>query len=231
MLRPKKKLSKRELKQDKLITTYFQIYDRIYDYRRQLIIAGVAILIVALGAVLYYNNLRAENERALTELGKVYPLYDEGNYERAINGIPEQNVMGLRDIAANYKRTEAGRIAAFYLANAYYHLGNYDDAYRYFDDFRGSDELLNASALAGKAAIYEIRGENKQAAELFEQAATRFGKTAVTPENLKHAGRNYFEAGELSRALRIFERIQEEYPESAFSRDVERYIAQIRVSS
>ncbi len=231
MLRPKKKLSKREIKQDKLVTTYFQIYDRLYNYRRQLIIGGVAILIVALGAVLYYNNIQAENERALTELGRVYHFYDEGNYERAINGIPERNIMGLRDIAGNYGRTEAGKIAIFYLANAYYHLGNYDEAYRYFDNFRGSDALLRASALSGKAAIYEIRGDYKRAAELFEQAATRFGKTAVTPENLKHAGRNYFEAGELPRALRIFERIQEEYPESAFSRDVERYIAQIRVSS
>lgn len=231
MLRPKKKLSKREIKQDKLVTTYFKIYDRIFDYRRQLIIAGVAILIVAIGTILYYNNFQAENERAMTELGKIYPLYDEGNYERAINGIPEQNIMGLRDITANFKRTEAGKIAAFYLANAYYHLGDYDEAYRYFDSFQGSDALLRASALAGKAAIYEYRGEHQRAAELFEQAATRFGKTAVTPENLNHAGRNYFEAGEMTRALNIFNRIQEEYPESAFSRDVERYIAQIRASS
>jgi tetratricopeptide (TPR) repeat protein len=231
MLRPKKKLSKKELKQDKLITTYFRIYDRLYNYRKQLIIAGIAIVIVALGAVLYYNNLQSENERAMTELGKVYHLYDEGSYERAINGIPEQNISGLRDISENYRRTDAGKLATFYLANAYYHLGRYDEAARHFENFRGTDPLLRASALAGKAAILEIRGEYTRAAELFEQAATRFGKTAVTPENLKHAGRNYLEAGERMKALRVFEKLQEEYPESAYTRDVERYIAQIRISS
>ncbi len=231
MLRPKKKLSRKEIKQDKLVTTYFQIYDRIYDYRKQLVIAGIAIIVVALGTILYYNNLQAENERAMTELGKVYPLYDEGRYYAAINGIPEQNIAGLRDISANYRRTEAGKIATFYLANAYYHLGEYDNAYRYFEDFRGDDPLLRASAIAGRAAIYEVRGEHARAAELYERAATRFGNTAITPENLKHAGRNYLEAGESTQALRVFEKLQNEFPESAYTRDVERYIAQIRVSS
>jgi len=230
MLRPKKKLTRREIKQDKLITAYFKIYDRIYNYRKQIIIGAVALAVVALGLILYYNNLQAENERAMTELGKVYPVYDQENYQRAIDGIPERGIMGLRDIAVNFKRTEAGKIATFYLANAYYHLGQYDEAYRYFDDFRGSDNLLRASALAGKAAIYEIRGEHAQAAELFERAATRFGQTAITPENLKHAGRNYLEAGNAAKALRIFEKIQNDYPEAAISRDVERFIAQIKVS-
>lgn len=231
MLRPKKKISRKEIKQDKLVTTYFRIYDRIYNYRKHLIIAGIVIVVAALGTILYYNNLQAENERAMTELGKVYPLYDEARYNAAIYGMPEQNIPGLRDISEQYRRTEAGRIATFYLANAYYHLGEYDDAYRYFNEFRGDDSLLRASALAGRAAIYEVRGEHARAAELYERAATRFGKTAITPENLKHAGRNYLEAGESTRALRLFEKLKNEYPESPYTHDVERYIAQIRVSS
>jgi tetratricopeptide (TPR) repeat protein len=230
MLRPKKKLTRREIKQDKLVTAYFKIYDRIYSYRKQLITGVVAVAVVALGLILYFNNIQAENERALTELGKVYPIYDEENYQRAIDGIPERGIMGLRDIAANFKRTDAGKTAAFYLANAYYHLGRYDEAYTYFNDFRGSDNLLRASALAGRAAIYEIRGDYARAAELFEQAATRFGQTAITPENLRHAGRNYLEAGNSAQALRIFEKIQSDYPETAIARDVDRFIAQIKVS-
>lgn len=219
------------MKQDKLVTTYFRIYDRLYNYRKQLIIGGVAVILIALAGVLYYTNLQAENERAMTELGKVFPLYDEGQYERAINGVPEQNIMGLRDISVNYGRTDAGALATFYLANAYYHLGEYDEAYRYFDDFRGDDSLLRASAMAGRAAIYEVRNEYGRAAELYERAATRFGKTAVTPENLKHAGRNYLEAGDKQKALQVFEKLQNDFPGTRYAQDVERYIAQIRVSS
>lgn len=231
MLRPKKKITKKEIKQDKLVSTYFKVYDKIYDYRKHLLFGGIAIIAVVLIGIIYYTNMQSENERAMTELGKVYPLYDEARYEQAIEGVPEQNIMGLRNIAANYSRTEAGRIASFYLANAYYHLGEYDQAYRYFSEFRGSDELLRASALAGRAAIYEVRDEYSKAAEYYERAANRYGETAVTPENLKHAGRNYLEAGEYEDALRVFEKLQDEYPESIYTQDVERYIAQIRVAS
>ncbi len=229
MLRPKKKISRKEIKQDKLVSTYFKVYDKIYDYRKHLLFGGIAVIALVLIGVIYYTNLQSEHERAMTELGKVYPLYDEARYERAIEGVLEQNIMGLRDIADNYRRTEAGRIASFYLANAYYHLGEYDDAYRYFSEFRGSDDLLRASALAGRAAIYEVRGEYVKAAEYYQQAANRYGRTAVTPENLKHAGRNYLEAGEYKKALNVFEKLQEEYPESIYTQDVDRYIAQIRV--
>lgn len=231
MLRPKKKMTRKELKQDKLVSTFFHAYDKVYDYRRHIIIGAVAIVVVALGSILYFNNLRAENERAMTELGKVYPYYDEGRYQRAITGVPEQNVMGLVEIVRNFRRTEAGQLATFYLANAYYHLGQYEEAYRYFEQFRGSDPLLRASAVAGRAAIHEIRGEYEKAAALFEQAATRFGTTAITPENLKHAGRNYLEAGRLEKALQLFEKLQNDFPESMYARDVERYLAQIRVLS
>jgi tetratricopeptide (TPR) repeat protein len=231
MLRPKKKLSRKEIKQDKLITTYFRVYDKLYNYRKHLIVLLVIVVAGALGAILYHNNVQAENQRAMTELGKVYPLYDQGQYHQAIHGSPEQNLPGLSDIVRNYGSTDAGRLATFYLANAYYHNGDYDNAYRYFDMFRGSDPLLRASALAGKAAIHEIRGEPAQAAELFEQAATRFGATAITPENLKHAGRNYLEAGMHGKALSMFERLQNEFPESAYAREVDRYLAQISVTS
>jgi len=231
MLRPKKKITRKQIKEDKLITTYFKIYDKIYDYRKHLIFGGIAIVVVALIGVLYFTNVQAENERAMTALGKVYPLYDEARFERAINGVPEQNIPGLLEITENYSGTEAGRIASFYLANAYYHLGDYDNAYRYFRDFSGADDLLRASALAGRAAVYEVRGEYTQAAEYFEQAAVRYNRTAVAAENLKHAGRNYLEAGERENALRVFEKLKNDYPDSPFTQDVDRYIAQIRVKS
>ncbi len=230
MLKPKKKLTRREIKQDKLVTTYFKVYDRIYESRRAVFTVIGIIALVLVIYLLYTNNLRSENQQAMTQLGRVFPLYDEGDYAKAISGIPERNIFGLEDIVRNYGGTETGNLASFYLANSYYHLGDNDKSYEYFDRFRSRDPLLRASALAGKAAIHETRGEHSQAAELFEQAALRFGKTAITPENLKHAGRNYFQAGSATKAIEVLEKLKEEYPESAHARDVDLLLAQISVT-
>jgi tetratricopeptide (TPR) repeat protein len=230
MLKPKKKLTRREIKQDKLVTTYFRAYDKVYNARKAIFITIGVIGVIFLAYLLYSNNVRTENRQAITELGRVYPYYDSGEYALAIDGIPEQNVNGLRDIVQNFGKTDSGRLATFYLANAYYHLGDYDNAYQYFDMYKGTDPLLGASALAGKASIHEIRGEYGIAASLFEQAATRFGETAITPENLQHAGRNYIDAGEYQKALRVLEKLKNDYPESIFARDIDRFIAQISVA-
>jgi tetratricopeptide (TPR) repeat protein len=230
MLKPKKKLTRREIKQDKLVSTYFKAYDKVYNARKTIFVTFGVLAMVFIGYLLYTNNIKSENRQATTELGKVYSYYDSGDYELAIHGIPEQNINGLRDIAQNFEKTNAGQLAAFYAANAYYHTGDYDNAYRFFDMYRGKDPLLQASVLAGKASIYEIRGEFLRAAELFEQAATRFGETAITPENLKHAGLNYIEAGEKQKAMHVLEKIKNEYPESAVARDIDRFIAQISVA-
>jgi tetratricopeptide (TPR) repeat protein len=231
MLRPKKKLRRKELKEDKLVTAYFRIYDQLYKYRKQLIMAGAAVIVAVLAIILYSSHLQSENDRALTLLGRVYTYYDEGSYRQAIDGRAEQNILGLRHIAENYGRTEAGGIATFYLANAYYHIGEYDEAYRIFERFGGTDPLLRASALAGRAAIHEFRNEHEEAARLFERAATRFAATAIAPENLKHAGRNYLEAGRHADALRMFEKLRDDHPGSPLARDIDLYIAQISAAS
>ena len=42
MLRPKKKITKRELKQDTLVLTYFKVQNLISDYRKQIGIVAVS---------------------------------------------------------------------------------------------------------------------------------------------------------------------------------------------
>lgn len=228
MLKPRKKIKKQELKEDKLVLTYYKAREFVEKNRKILsyILTGIIVLVAV--AIIYRNNLKAENERAEALFSKVIRYYDEGDYKTAIEGIPQKNIQGLKYIVENYGSTDAGEIATYYLGNAYFMLGDYDNALRYFKKYDGKDKLLMASSLAGIASVYEVKGDYKKAGEYFEKAAQKFRENILVPEYLYNAARNYKLAGEREKALRLYERIKKEYPNFTKIRDVEIYIASLK---
>ncbi|CUS83678.1 Tetratricopeptide repeat-containing protein [Candidatus Kryptonium thompsonii] len=228
MLKPRKKLKKQELKEDKLVLTYYKAREFVEKNKKILSYILTGVIIIVAGIIIYRNNVKAENERAEALLSKIIGYYDNGDYKTAIDGIPQRNIQGLKYIVENYGGTDAGEIATYYLASAYFMLGDYDNALKYFKKYDGNDKLLFSASLAGIASIYEIKGEYKKAGEYFEKAAQRFRENILVPEYLYNAARNYKLAGEKEKALRLYERIKKDYPNFAKIRDVEIYIASLK---
>ena len=134
MLRPKKKLSKREMKQDALVTSYVKA-TTFYETNKRSISIGITVLVIAVFAVVVYMKNRSDNnEKAVVQLGSIFQVYDEGNYQTAINGVPEKNIPGLKSVVENYGNSPAGDLARFYLASAYFNTGNFDEALKHFED-------------------------------------------------------------------------------------------------
>jgi len=229
MLRPKKKISKREMKEDALVSTYVQARTYYEEHKKNISIALTAIVVLAIAGVIYVNNQKSNNEKATTELGKVYQFYDSGQFQKAIDGIPEQNIVGLKSLVANYGGTHSGGYARFLLANCYYQLGNYEDALKQFEDFGSGDPLLGAARLAGIAQCNEALGKHADAAEHFEKAATTYPKLANAAEYLSNAARDYALSGQKERALDLYKRLKKNYPTTTYGRDADRFIAQLSV--
>jgi TolA-binding protein len=226
MLKPKKGITKREIKEDKLVTSYFKSRAWIEQNRRLVTyIISVPIILVA---VLWFvqNNRRQNNERATTDLAKVYHLYDLGQYQLAIDGIPQENIRGLQSIVDDYGSTQAGEMAKLYLANSYFNLHNYDKALTYFQGVDIGDKLLSSSALAGEASCYEAKGNHDEAAGLYEQAASKYMTAIQAPDDLFKAANNYSMAGKKDKAAEMLQRLKKEFPTSAYARDVDRYLAE-----
>ena len=229
MLRPKKKLSKRELKQDALVSTYVKATS-FYETNKRAISIGITALVIAVFAVVLYLKNRADsNEKAMTQLGSVYQFYDAGQYQIAIDGIPERNIQGLKSIVENFGNSRGGDLARFYLANAYFNTGNSAEALKAYEDCSPTDELLEVSRLAGIAACYEAQGNHEKAAQYFERAGTKNSKDITNAENLSNAARNYGQAGEKGKAIELYKRIKKSYPTTTFAREADRFISQLAV--
>ncbi len=225
MLRPKKKISKKEMKADPLVTSYTRFLN-FYDENKKIIsYVFTGIIIIVIGVIIYLNNLSANNERAAIELGKIFQYYDQENYQLAINGDPNRNLQGLKMISEEYGNTRSGKLARFYLANAYFETGEIEKALQEFEGISFSDDLLQASVYAGIGACYESKGDYKKAAKYFEKAGTESAENVLNPEYLITAARNYANAGDKNKALEILNKVKNEYKDNQSVREIDKYIS------
>jgi tetratricopeptide (TPR) repeat protein len=176
--------------------------------------------------VAYVNNVRANNDKATTELGNILPYFDQQKFDVAINGNLQENVRGLQAIVNDYGSTRAGELAKFYLADSYFEVGNFDKALQYYLDVDVSDDLVTASSLAGAGACYAAKGDHATAASYYEKAAFKSTKGPNASENLFHAAQNYAAAGDKEKALDLYKKLKKDYPASTFAREVDRWIAE-----
>src|SRR4030095_7420309 len=106
-LKARKKITHKELKQDKLVTKYFETRNWLDNpENKKKAYIGIAVVIVLIAAgFLYMNNKNAKNEEAETKLSPVITLYDQGKYQEAINGDPATGITGLLQIVNDYGST------------------------------------------------------------------------------------------------------------------------------
>lgn len=227
MLKAKKKISKRELKTDAVVTWMAKATAFYESYKKNIAIAAGAVAVVVIGSVLYLSNRTANDAEAAARLGNVFPLFDSGQYQIAVEGIPERKITGLKAIVDQYGSTPSGNLATFYLASAYYQLGQYDEALKYFEQFDPANDYLALSRLTGIAGCYEAKGDFETAAEYYEKAALKYPKDVEAASSLNNAAYAYMRAGKNGKALELFKKLKREYPTTQFAREADRYIARL----
>lgn len=227
MLAKKKKLSKKEIKEDKLVTTFYEAKS-FYDDNQTAIFSVVGIIVaIVLVAVLYSSKMEESNLSASVELTRVINTYNAGLYLQAIEGKAGTQEIGLAKIVDEYGGSEQGELARIYLANAYFYTEQYNKAMEAYDDYSGSDNLMVASALAGKAGCYENGKDYESAAEYFSKAANVSEYVPSNPNYLLNAGINYLKIKNQSEAKIVLKRIKKDYSTSLAAREVDKYLALI----
>lgn len=227
MLTKRKKLSRKEIKEDKLVTTYYKAIAFFNENKNRVGMYAGILVVVVLAVILFMNNKKKNNETAGTELARIMNVYDSGNYLEAIEGKAGTKLIGLKKLVQSYGSSENGEIAKIYLANAYNNLGKLDDAFKYYEDYSGSDKIFKATALSGQASYQAYKKNYEKAADLYKKAAFVSDADVLNPEYLLLAGINYMAAGKNSDAKELFDKIKKDYKTSPASREVDRYIAEL----
>ena len=134
MLKPKKRVGKHDLKEDKFIK--FIMDSKSYfdeNYTRVLTYAGLVIAVIVIFALLKYINTE-KREKANGMLGIAQIEYSEGNFSKA--------AQRLKKLLEEYGGTNEADQARFLLANIYFEQKRYDEAESLYQEFIDSFSFL-----------------------------------------------------------------------------------------
>lgn len=227
MIGKKKKITKKEIQEDQLVTSFYRTQE-LFEEHKQSIIIGVGAIAVIILAITWFVNKKAEdNLLAAAQISQVVTLFEQGQFQKAIDGEPGTQLSGLKSIVDNYGSTEQGEIAKIYLANSYYSLGDFENALDTYSDYSGSSKLHQSTAYAGMAACYEVKKDYEEAAEYYKKAANTYKLETQTADFLLNAGINYLKSGQKENARTVLESVKNDYKTSEAAREVEKYLSQI----
>jgi TolA-binding protein len=207
MLKPRKRITKKQLKEDKLVTFYFKARTWAEENGKYLYIgAGIIALVIVL---LFVNakSKRAAEENASVELLRARKIFESGDYQNAITQFS--------NLVENYGSTRSGKLGFFYLANSFYLKGDFENAQKNFKKFVSGfngDEYLMSSGMGGIAACAEQNRKYVEAAELYAKIAKKYPKGVLAPHFLIRSGRCFVLANNESKAKEQYEKIIKNYP-------------------
>jgi TolA-binding protein len=227
VLERRKKISKKQIKEDRLVTSYYQAFSFYQKYQAKILISAGAVVLIIVAIILFQNKRANDNKTAAGLLAKVMPLYEANTFKDAIDGQKVQNIIGLKAIVDKYGSTEQGETAKILLANAYSMMGNLELAYKMYDDYSGSNPLYKSAALAGKADYFESKKEYEKAANLFRDASKIVKTNPSNAEFLFKSGVDYLNAGNKEDAKTMFTTLKKDYKTSPLISELDRYLLQI----
>jgi tetratricopeptide (TPR) repeat protein len=190
---------------------------------------AVGVIVVLVAAFLAINRfyLQPKEEEALSQMFMAENYFEKDSFNLAING--DGNYLGFLDIIDDYGVTKSANRAKYYTGISYLRMGQYEDAIDYLKKFKTSDLLL-APVKAGAIgdAMLEL-GNNDGALKQYKKAYSESDNELTTPVYKMKAARLLESMDKLEEALKLYEEIKKDYPESAEGTTVDRYIARVKV--
>lgn len=205
-------------------------FDAFIAQNKNLLIGGAAIVLVAILGALGYNYWNTQqNQEASESMFQAVKYFEADSFNLALNGDAEGNP-GLLDIIDEYGSTDAANMARYYAGIIHVKQGELESGVEYLKDVSlPSGSMLALSTNVALGFAHEDLGDPAKAADYFEDAADAVGANEfTTPTMLMHAGRNYEAAGQPDKALRVYQRIKDDYPQSSEGRQIQKYIGRVK---
>ena len=165
MLKPRRKIIKKELKKDPYIDFLSRTKNNVDEnkilYTRLML--GTVVIIVAL--LFFRNNLQNSKDAGAESLGKALVTLASGDLDNA--------TLQFEFIADEYDNNEAGTLAKYYLARAHFNDKDYLAAYSYLnqiadENFKLAQFPVSIYKMLGFIALED--GDQAAAMDYYEQA-------------------------------------------------------------
>ena len=183
----------------------------------------VAIVVVVCG-YLAYNTFIAEPKEAeaAKAIFKAEQYFVNGDFETALNG--DGINAGLLQVIEENGGTDAANMAYAYAGLCFAQQQNYDEAINYLEKYNGSDKLVSPMVKRALGNCYAHQDNISKAIKLLLEAADEADNVAVSPKCLFDVAAMYEKQGKADKAIELYNRIKNEYPQAPEAVNIDRFI-------
>ena len=186
------------------------------------ILLGAILLI---GAYFAYKHLYLvpKQEEAVEQMYKAQQQFDKDSFRLALTD-PGAGYPGFLDIISDYSGTEAANTANYYAGISYLHLGQYDAAIEYLEDFDATGDILPITKYGALGDAYAEKGDLEQALSYYQKAVDAGDNEILTAYYLKKVALLQEKNGNKEAAHTAYVTIRDKYPASPEAGNIEKYI-------
>lgn len=221
------KITKEEERQQNVAEAVSKTEQFFKKYSNLIYGCVIAVLVIAL-LVIAYNRfiLQPKKAQATDQMAQAERWFEAGEYELSLTG--DDNSLGFDDIISQYG-SKAGQAVYLYAGIAKYRTGAYDEALALLKKYKGDDPILLGKA---QACI----GDTYVELEDLANAVVWFEKAAKTTDNLFAAG--YLikagiaseELGNTAKALELYKKVKDLYPNAPEAMEIDKYITRLETA-
>lgn len=209
MLKPRKRLTRKQIRQDRFITTVMRLAGTIQRNSKRFAI-GIAVVLVAVVVVVAVTQHRKRQQTQATE------LLGEAQMAKWV-GETEELVKLYQRVIQQFGSTSSSGEARVALGNLYFEQGEIEKAEAAFQEYLKKyqdDSILTYTSWSGIAACLEEEGRYSEAAQKYRGFADRHQDSAWAARALWDACRCFRLSGEFQEAKMALQQLINFYPDS-----------------
>ena len=183
-------------------------------YKKAIIIAIIAIIVLIAGIILYKNYVSTPREaKASTALAAGQEIF----------------------AASDYSGTKAGNLANLYAGLCYANRSQWKEAVEYLEKFSSkSDAMISPAAQGALGNAYANLKQYDKAVDALKKAASMADSkssegvnTSISPTFLLQAAEILENQGKKDEALKLYQDIKKKYANSMVGSDIDKYIERV----
>lgn len=222
-------MAKQNTEEQALIETLNQAENFLESNKKTMIYGFVSIAaIIAAFVYLKIEFLPARETKAQEDMRTAQFYFERDSFDMALKGNGKtKGFLKIADGGFEYKFTKAQNLACFYAGACYLQTGKFDKAIEYFDRFSSSESILQAQAYNAIGDAYAEKKDMEKALSNYKKAAEATNNKVLAPMYKLKAGMACEYMKDNASALKFYNEIKSDYPNSEEGREIEKYILRV----
>ena len=225
---------KKQSQQEETIVNIVEARDtaqEFFEKNQNIIYIVVGAIVLLIGGYLAYKNLYQgpRQQEAVEQMFQAEFQFQRDSFALALEN-PGGGYPGFKGIIEDYSGTKAANAARYYAGISYMNLGRFDDAIEYLEKFNPSGQVTPIMKYGALGDCYSELQDYSKAISMYQKASTTKENDFLTPYYLKKLAMLYDMQGNGDEALKMFQKIKKEYPNSLQASDVDKYIAKFELN-